>query len=261
MPEALAAHRDSAAGAHAPMLGRFLCPASRLDELTSAIGSQERLKLGLIMDTGIGGLASAIADSAEDRRLLLEAVEIPLPPEGDQGEAAHETLHALSRVPLEVDVFIELPRVHGWRDALSLVAARGRGAKLRTGGLSADAFPSEVEVAEFVRACVAEKAPFKCTAGLHNAVRHRDEHTGYEHQGFLNLLLAVCRGVRGASMRELVKVLSQRDPAELVDEFHTVDVRTARTARRRFVSYGSCSFAEPVDDLTGLGLLAKEPGA
>ncbi len=259
LPEALNLHWINRAGPYAALLGRFLCRASQLGELHELVGDDQRLALGLIMDTGVAGLSDTVARAVEDRRLLLETVEIPLPTEGDLSEAAHATLHALQRtLPQEVAAFIELPRVPGWRDALSLIAARGRGAKLRTGGLVADAFPTEREVADFIKACVAEGATFKCTAGLHHAVRHTDETTGFEHHGFLNILLATYEAVRGASVPELIEVLAERDPAELVDWVHTLDARTAQTCRKYFVSFGSCSFTEPVDDLTGLGLLEKE---
>lgn len=258
LSKALHLHRINRTGPYSALLGRFLCRASQLDELRELVGD-DRLALGLIMDTGIAGLPETVARAVEDSRLSLEAVEIPLPSEGDLSESAHATLHALQRtLPQEVAAFVEIPRVPGWRNALALVAARGRGVKLRTGGLVADAFPTEREVADFVKACVVEGAAFKCTAGLHHAVRHTDETTGFEHHGFLNILLATCEAVRGASVPELIEVLAERDPAELADRVRALDARAAETCRRYFVAYGSCSFTEPVDDLTGLGLLEKE---
>jgi hypothetical protein len=152
--------------------------------------------------------------------------------------------------------------MYGWRDALSLVAARGYGAKLRTGGLVADAFPTEIEVAEFVRACVAEGAPFKCTAGLHHAVRHRDDRTGFEHHGFLNILLATHAAAEGASVDELTEILAERDPAELVEQVADLDPTAPDLVRQHFVGFGTCNVDEPIDDLTGLGLIEKrEPAA
>jgi hypothetical protein len=171
---------------------------------------------------------------------------MPVPSDGDQAAAVHQTVHALAKLPQQVAAFVELPRMYGWRDALSLVAARGYGAKLRTGGLFADAFPTEIEVAEFVRACVAEGAPFKCTAGLHRAVRHRDDRTGFEHHGFVNILLATHAAAKGASVDELAEILAAHDPTELVEHF---------------VGFGTCSVDEPIDDLTGLGLIEKREPA
>ena len=254
-PEALAGYRTRSGGPHAHLLGRFICPASRMPELIHLLEPADRIPLGIVLDTGLAGLPEVVADSVEERRLELTAVEYPLPPDADQAAAARDSLATLHRLPPGALAYLELPRVHGWRDALSLIAARGGGAKLRTGGLVAAAFPSEQEVAAFVRACVEEGTAFKCTAGLHNAVRHRDPLTGFAHHGFLNLLVATALAVRGARMPELVAAIGTRDTGELVDACRTMDGETAQAVRRHFVSFGSCSFAEPVADLTCLGLI------
>jgi hypothetical protein len=260
LPGALAAHRSYVSGPYSWLLGRFLCAASRLPELQRELGDDERLRLGVVVDTGAAGVAEALALVYEDRRLTLETVEVPLSPEAELSAAAHTALRELGRLPDGVQGFVELPRVLGWRDALSLVAARHRGAKLRTGGLVAQAFPSELDVATFVHACVAEGAPFKCTAGLHHAVRHRDDRTGFEHHGFLNILVATCWAVRGASVGELAEVLAEHDPLDLKEELTTIDDATAERARRHFVAFGCCAFDEPVDDLAGLALIDKSSG-
>ena len=65
------------------------------------------------------------------------------------------------------------PTPAGWRRSTS-VAARSCRLKFRTGGVTADAFPTEAEVAAWIAAALDRELPFKCTAGLHNAVRHRD---------------------------------------------------------------------------------------
>jgi hypothetical protein len=270
MARALPEHRDHRSGPYAPLLGRFLCPASRLAELRRTLPADAPaggLQLGIILDTHPASLSMVLGKIAKDARLDPAGVEIPISPQDHHAAAAHQILHELSALPdalrhgrdgTELPVFIELPREHGWRDALGLIAARGAGAKLRTGGLIAEAFPSEFEVAEFIRACVSEGAPFKCTAGLHNAVRHRDPETGFEHHGFLNILLATVVAVTDGRIDELVDVLAEQDSNELVEATGRVDRATAELARRHFSGYGSCSFDEPIDDLTGLGLIDKE---
>jgi len=258
LPAALAAYRAHLEGRQSEVVGRFLCPASRLSELSSLLDAADPLlDLGLVLDTGLEGVCPAVTAVAEDRRLNLRSVEIALPAGEDPAPAARATLRALTRLPAGTEAYVELPRVHGWRDALSLVVARGRGVKLRAGGLTVEAFPSEREVADFLRACVAEDAAFKCTAGLHHGVRHRDERTGFEHHGFLNLLVAVCEAVGGARVDDVAAVLAERDPMTVVDWLEAIDLATARQARELFRGFGSCSFTEPVDDLTGLGLLPK----
>jgi hypothetical protein len=262
MPIAVGEHRRHRRSGYTEFVSRLLCPASRLRELRSDLAEHDRFDVGIILDTGVDSLRTVLKLSAVDPRLKLTVLDIPVPSDGDQAAAVHKTVHALAKLPHQVAAFVELPRMYGWRDALSLVAARGYGAKLRTGGLVADAFPTEIEVAEFVRACVAEGAPFKCTAGLHHAVRHRDDRTGFEHHGFLNILLATHAAAEGASVDELTEILAERDPAELVEQVADLDPTAPDMVRHHFVGFGTCNVDEPIDDLTGLGLIEKrEPVA
>jgi hypothetical protein len=255
MAEALREHREHRTARYSWLLGRFLVPASRLAELQANLPDGDRLRVGVVVDTGAPGVADAVAAACEDRRLELAAVEVPLAPVMEQSAAAHRALQELARLPDGVPAFVELPRVYGWRDALSLIAARRRGAKLRTGGLVASAFPTDLEVAIFIHACVEERVPFKLTAGLHHAIRHVDEATGFEHHGFLNALVATAQAVLGGSVSQLADVLAMRDASAVLDRFVSAGERTIESARRHFVAFGSCSVADPVADLVKLGLI------
>ena len=59
-----------------------------------------------------------------------------------------------------------------WLAALDEIAAAELRLKFRTGGVTADAFPSAAELAPCIDAALDREPPFKCTAGLHHAVRH-----------------------------------------------------------------------------------------
>jgi hypothetical protein len=251
MPDAVAAHRAWRQGLHAAMVGHFLCPASRLGELRAELTGPDCLTLGLIADTGVTGLPDALAAVAVEPRIDLKMVEIALPRDTDQAGAARAAVDALG----PVRAFLELPRVAGWRDALGVVVAAGRGAKLRTGGLAKEAFPTEAEVAAFVAACASAGVPFKCTAGLHHAIRHTDPATGFEHHGFLNILVAAAAAVAGAGEVELARLLAQRDPAAVRAEAAAIGWDEAVRTRLAFVGYGTCNLADPIEDLTTLGLL------
>ena len=138
----------------------------------------------------------------------------------------------------DVETFCEVPLDEGWRETLAAVAAAGAKAKLRCGGARV---PTVEEVAAFLVAARDLELAFKATAGLHHPVRSEREH------GFLNLLMASARAEAGAGEAELQAVLAERDPAALR--------AAAEQPRGRFVSIGSCSFSEPVEDLQALGIL------
>ena len=89
----------------------------------------------------------------------------------------------------------------GWLAAADEVAAAELRLKFRTGGTEAHAFPSAPALAAWIDAALDRETPFKCTAGLHGALRHRDDATGFEHHGFLNVLVATRHAFDGASPR------------------------------------------------------------
>ena len=261
MADALARHRvdelpESPGGSM--LTSRFLCPASRLGELRLELNGPDdgnrdrgRLRLGLIADTGLDGLAAALAEAAGDSGLTVEMVEVPAP----STEAVSGTLEAL--VGVDVAVYLEGPREPGWVKSVGAWREPGglRGAKVRCGGARAELFPSPEELAAFLCACAEAAVNFKATAGLHGAVRHRDESTGFVHHGFLNVVLGAVRAASRAAVGEVAAVLESTDEAALVAEARAVSGRAGLLARGLFRSYGSCSTAEPREEAARLGLL------
>lgn len=249
MDRAVADHRRARAGAHAWMLGRFLCPVSRLAELAQAEPDAD-WRLGAIAD-GVGWRDDLGRVAAYDGPGTVDAIELRLPGELDEA-------------PQGVDLFVEVPTrdARALRAALGALAADGRaGAKIRCGGLSSDAFPSDEAVALFVAECVRLGLPFKATAGLHHPFRTRDEQIGVLQHGFVNLLAATALvGADGAA------IVGETDPAAfelsaagLRWRDRVADAGALARARRRFTAYGSCSFEEPVADLVAHGILEESP--
>jgi hypothetical protein len=165
------------------------------------------------------------------------------------------------------DTYMEVPVAE---DPVELVAAISRTtakAKIRTGGVTADAFPSSAQIVRFVRRCVENDVAFKATAGLHHPWRaeYRLTYAADAPQGtmfgFLNVLLAVT--VLGEiGEREATSALEERDPSSV--HFGAEGVRwrgrslpmpALQRARERMASFGSCSFREPVSDLRAMSLL------
>ena len=85
--------------------------------------------------------------------------------------------------------------------------------------------PSEDEVADVHRSAASTaRSRFKCTAGLHHAVRNTDPDTGFEQHGFLNILLAVSRRARRRRPRRSVAAeLADRDADGVADRVRAPD--------------------------------------
>ncbi len=234
------------------MLDRFIVPASRLGELP-----REAPRLSVVLDGGEGdleGVAEAVAGGRE-----VELVEARIDP------SWIPDTQALVREKLpRAQAFWELSPGRGLRGAVAAVREAEAGAKIRCGGVTADAFPPVEAVAAFVAACRDAGVPFKATAGLHHPIRHVEPKSGFHMHGFLNLLAAaVLAHADGLAEDELAAILAEEDPAAFavgaggleVHGRHAGAVAIAEARAELFVAYGSCSFDEPVDDLTALGVL------
>jgi hypothetical protein len=259
MPEAVARHRADVRRRHPVLTQRFLCPASRLGELREGLEPDESWDLGLILDGPPEMLPGALKEIATDPRLHLATVELRVPVGDDPAESVHRVVAASADVPPGAGIYAELGLSWlGWREALGLLARRGLGAKVRCGGIEAHLFPSVQQLASFIVAAVEAGVPFKATAGLHHAVRYVDPATGFDHHGFLNVMVAVSRAVSGASIQDVEAALREHDGEVLATQARAVDEASAARARDRFVAYGSCSTVDPVTDLAALGLVPTE---
>ncbi len=214
--EALAEDRRARVGAEAWLLGRLVWPSSRLSELVE----YDQVPLSLVLDGPVP--AAGRVESVEARW-----PELPR---------------------FEGEVFVELPLDGGLEQDLEQVQAAGALAKVRCGG---ERTPTSSELARFVRACSERGLPFKASAGLHRAIRNGAAH------GFLNLLAAALFPERAE------EALDEKDPAAFAVDaerfaWSGLEADAAAIARMRqegFRSFGSCSFAEPVDELRALAIL------
>lgn len=210
--------------------------------------------------TGGAGAVAGVATLAAKRGHDLVALEAAVRDLDDQAgnvrriQAAVDAAREEGRL-VEAQVYVELPQATptpDWLAAADAVAEAGARLKFRTGGLEADLFPEPATVAAWIDAALDRETSYKCTAGLHHAVAHRDHATGFEHHGFLNLLLATRRAYDGGTVAEVAEVLADHYTNDLVALARTSDLAGAR---RWFTSYGCCDVTEPLDDLLALGLL------
>ncbi len=182
--------------------------------------------------------------------------------------------------------YFELPLGGNWRDAMTAFVidlkhfredgafrkrtkCRPPGLKLRCGGLDAAAFPSPEQVAAVLHTCIAHRVPLKCTAGLHHPLRHHDDGVRTKMHGFVNVFGAGVLGqVFGLDEAHLKEIIEDEDATHFVSDkhgfawrdWHATAAEAAFARHAAVVSFGSCSFDEPRDDLRALGWLPDKDG-
>ena len=220
------------------------------------------LPLSIVVTGGAGAIGGALKLAAKSP-CSVAGLEIALRDLDDLAGNARRVVAAVDAARSEgllddeLPVYVELPHVGStasWLAAADEVAAAELRLKFRTGGLEADLFPHAHALARWIDASLDRETAFKCTAGLHNALRHTGD-DGFEHHGFLNVLLATRLAFDGASTDDVVAVLEQRDAEPLLALWHDQGEQAMARTRRWFTSFGSCSVAEPRDDLISLGLV------
>jgi hypothetical protein len=267
LDRAVAEHRTHRASEYADLVGGFVISDVKVPDLIDVLDDAseddpEPLAVNLVVTGGAGAIEPAVRWATGTPLLRLEAVECLLRDEDDLARNAQRVCAVIDTIAGDLgdaQVYVEPPRLDGdpgpgWLGALDEVAARDLRLKFRTGGTTDDAFPTPAELAACIDAALDRELPFKCTAGLHNAVRHRDDETGFEHHGFLNVLLATRLLVDGERDAAWV-ALNEQDPASLVAALRDRAVEDLTATRRWFTSFGSCSVLEPHDDLVDLGLV------
>ncbi|MDO8834492.1 MAG: hypothetical protein Q7V01_02800 [Vicinamibacterales bacterium] len=278
MADAVRLYGAYRASREAWILGRFVVPVHRLHEFAAARTANTDVAgpwpIAALVGQHLGAEFAAVGrfnDAERARGVRCAGVVESCDVKVDDCSAV---AHAAAATPPGVGLACEVgPDPMGWPPVLDAIRQAGAVAKLRTGGIVPAAIPSVELVATFIRACGAIGLRFKVTAGLHHAVRGV-HHLTYETaspsatmHGFLNVFVAAA--MAGQQSPELESVLGETDPGAFRFDAsgvwwrsHFVPAAALRAARATLaLSFGSCSFEEPVSDLRHLGLPLDAPAA
>lgn len=276
MRSAVRNYAEYRAGADRDLLGRFVIPWSRLGEFAEASRG--------MLERGAGSVPWCLSvlvgdDLAEARRAML-AFSATHMHASDAGHALcdaveiraideQQMIDAVKAFPRPLHQFFEISLETGFERTLEGVAARRASAKIRTGGETPGAFPSPETIVRFVTACNELGLPFKATAGLHHPLcgtyplTYATDAPRATMYGYINLFLAGAFIRKGIAEREACAILEDSSANAFSfresgvswrgNELSRDDLRITRS--RLFLSFGSCSFREPVDEARALGLI------
>jgi hypothetical protein len=254
-------------------LGRFVVPVDRLSELKETAephlrGHGHPWQLTALLSTDLERDLTIIDQFNGGRTLpapgllLIDSVEL-------RAGAVLPSEVAIRRIPDHLQAYIEIPIDGDPSDLIGAIARLGARAKVRTGGVTADAFPRPRDLIRFIANCKRHGVAFKATAGLHHPLRaeyrltYQTDSPSGAMFGFLNLFLATAFLQHGMDERTAEQVLEEPS----VDAFQLQDdavrwrryslnlVQLEESRRQGMVSFGSCSFTEPLEELQALHLL------
>ncbi len=260
METAVRHYQRCLAGDDAWMVGSFVVPASRLGEFAQVFDrvccdEQENPWTLSVVCTAERPEEVRAVEEFQEGALFIASLEC-------KAADARSAAAALAALPPSRVRYVEFPPQRA-AEVLPVLEAGGARAKLRTGGLTPELIPGPEAVARFLLACAQAGVAFKATAGLHHPLRGLHALTAEAAgpratmHGFLNVFLAAALAHFGAGEAALLKTLSESSPAAFrldddVISWHEQELISDQLeqVRRHFaISFGSCSFAEPVRDL------------
>lgn len=266
------------AGENSWALGRFVVPVDRLPEFEAAAETHYRFgvtgrpwQLAALAGSNLPTDLEAIAGfngrhrSTSKSMVVVDTLEVKASALG----VIEDTMH---RIPEDLQVYVEIPVDPEPARLLDVIGGSRLRAKVRTGGVTPEAFPNSLNLIRFMRACIGANVPFKATAGLHHPLRaeyrltYAADSARCSMFGFLNLFLAAAFLSAGMDERNALEVLEEKTPGAFQVERAEIRWRSNRLGltdllRARqdvIISFGSCSFTEPISELQALYLLQPE---
>lgn len=269
MADAVANFAEYRKGPNSWLLGQFVVPVARLNEFLDA--SEDHLvagdpwKLSVLAGEDIAATIREIKlfNAENAGRAVCDALEV-------KAATLSKIDNTVAALPDDLTAYFEIAMGENFVDLVTALSMKKQRAKVRTGGVVREDFPPTREIIRFVRTCMAANVPFKATAGLHHPIRcfrpltyASDAPHGTMH-GFLNVLLMTAFARESYRVALLEEVMEEEFDEAFAfrdngvawrNEHFLTDGHIQRLRSKGMISFGSCSFTEPVEDLQGLGLL------
>jgi len=285
LPQAINNFRSYTNAEDAWMLSRFVAGSAHLQQLTDELlvgfPPESPLALSLVSKDPVLELPRVVSALSQAARVT--AVEVLLTPGvsvHDQLASHREVLESLADAGHELGIFYEVPFSEKWdQEFLHLVDELAKeiashstwrvGCKLRCGGLEPHLVPSPERLGGALHACAERSIAVKCTAGLHQPFRHMPKpgetgSAGVPMHGYFNVywaaLTAYSKARSAVEIVEIVAEMESCNPRVMDDAIEWRGVRLSeqeiRTMRSsKVLSFGSCSFEEPIEAARELGWL------
>lgn len=270
MEEAIANYARYQKACHHWMLGNFVIPVSRINEFEQLLlklpieGSETiNWRLSVIISPEVELAIAKIQALNDHPKIAIASLEFP-------PLSLSEIDQVFPYLPADIETFFEIPYSGDFKSYLTLLQRPGTSAKIRTGGLSAEAFPTISQLCHFIFACAEAQVAFKATAGLHHPLPGKypltyepDSPNAMMH-GFVNVaVLAALVYWQKVTAQEALVVLQESDIESfqvsadtIVWKDYRLDIWELQKARQSFFRcFGSCSFQEPIESLKNLKLL------
>ncbi|MFL5640409.1 MAG: hypothetical protein ACJ78M_13645 [Gemmatimonadaceae bacterium] len=270
MRTAVANYASYLQGPDRSALGRFIVPISRLEELEKAAfdllprhSAEAPWRLSVLVSDDVRAAGEEMLEfnCRHDSRsnaghAVIDVAEL-------KAMSADEIADRRRDLPQAFNTYFEIPITGDVTPLVKSISIAGGRAKVRTGGVTPEAFPPARALIDFIGACRRETVAFKATAGLHHPVR-REYPLTYEPNsprwrmyGFLNVFLAASLLYAGETEQTALAALEEDDATAFSFERDTITWRDKRLSaaqvdasrRNLAISFGSCSFREPITEL------------
>jgi len=261
------------------MMSQFIIPVSRLNEIPADLMKKYSKEFPLKLSLISGNICNDIATvnqfiNMNNNSTIFTGYESQISDLATFPQSLLDVHQLRKKQNLNFESFYEVSPNDNWINQMNEVVSiisqfnaehdAGVGFKLRCGGVEASMFPPAENIAQTILACRDASVSMKFTAGLHHPVRHYSKSVKTRMYGFFNIFIGGMIAHKfNLEIDPLTTILMDENPENFTFDDNGLYLKTYSISnleiqnyrQKAFISYGSCSFSEPREDLQQLGLL------